>query len=109
RDGRAGGRGGGRGRRDAGSRRTARRGRDSVIGAECYALTEVEELPECVGAPHDVVVRARPIGIALAAEWHGLETNEGAGTGLTAHPAGHVRRPAEAETELVHVEVQAKA
>src|SRR5262245_63518731 len=77
--------------RDAGSGRAARRGRDGVIGAVRYALTVVEEPPESEGVRHDAVVRARPIGVALAAEWHVLKRKYVAGTGLAAHPAGHVR------------------
>src|SRR5437762_7682421 len=95
--------------RDAGSGRIARRGRDGVIGAVRYALTVVEEPPECAGVRHRAVVRAGPIGVALAAEWHGLERKYVAGTGLAAHPAVHVRRPAAAETVVVHVVVQAPA
>src|SRR6184192_4150194 len=95
--------------RDAGSGRVARRGRDGVIGAVRYALTVVEEPPECAGVRHRAVVRAGPIGVALAAEWHGLERKYVAGTGLAAHPAVHVRRPAVADTVVVHVVVQAPA
>jgi hypothetical protein len=75
-----------------------------------HALTVVDETPELAGVRNDAVVRARPIDVALAAEWHGLERKYVAGTGLAAHPAVHGRRVAENEyTVLVHVEVQAKA
>src|SRR5207244_8377581 len=81
----------------------------AVIGSVRYARTVVEEPPECAGVRHRAVVRAGPIGIALAAEWHGLERKYVAGTGLAAHPAVHVRRPAVADTVVVHVVVQAPA